>query len=359
MSALTGRWELGGQRWRRGAAAAAVAMATALAAAVPLVVADAGSARAAETTTSTTSTTSTSCIQKISTSDVSAKYTDDFHAVVAYTGATPLCEGASMTISLNSYQVEGSTWPTSGEQSFVDHDAVTLDSNHLSGSLEVTQPSCYYQTDLYWGGTRFDGVDGSVPHFDDVRISGLIDHRNGGHACQPETVPPSGSFTVACSSTGDTVSIGNLSSGTDSAGHFELVVNGVAQTAQSGQTGIAVAAQATLVLRYVASDASMTTLDTRTAPAACPTTTPVTTPVTTVATTATTASQQVSVLPTKKHTSTPTTSVLGTKAGSELPHTGNSLPVTALVVISLVLLAGGGALVAAPALARSRKPRRH
>jgi hypothetical protein len=64
-----------------------------------------------------------------------------------------------------------------------------------------------------------------------------------------------------------------------------------------------------------------------------------------------------SVLPTKK--STPKTSVLGTKAGSELPHTGNSLPVTALVVISLGLLAGGGALVAAPAVAKSKKPRRH
>jgi hypothetical protein len=80
---------------------------------------------------------------------------------------------------------------------------------------------------------------------------------------------------------------------------------------------------------------------------------------TTASVAATTASQQVSVLPTKKHTSTPTTSVLGTKAGSELPHTGNSLPVTALVVLSLGLLAGGGALVAAPAVARSKKPRRH
>jgi hypothetical protein len=348
MSALTGRWGVGG--WRRGVTAAAVAMATALTAAVPLVVADAGSARAAQTTTASTSTT---CLQKISTSDVSARYTDDFHAVVAYTGATPLCEGASMTISLNSYQVEGSTWPTSGEQSFVDHAAVTMDSNHLSGSLAVMQPSCYYQTDLYRGGTRFDGVDGPLPHFDDVRISGLIDHRNGGHACQPETVPPSGSFTVACTSTGGTVSIGNLSSGTDSGGHFELVVNGVAQTVQSGQAGLAIAAQATLVLRYIASDASMTTLDTETAPAACTTTTPVTTPVTT------TASQQVTVLPTKRHTSTPKTSVLGTKAGSELPHTGNSLPVTALVVISLALLAGGGTLVAAPAMARSKKSRRH
>jgi hypothetical protein len=89
-----------------------------------------------------------------------------------------------------------------------------------------------------------------------------------------------------------------------------------------------------------------------------PVTTPVSTPVTTpVSTPPTTASQQVSVLPTKK--STPKTSVLGTKAGSELPHTGNSLPVTALVVISLGLLAGGGALVAAPAVARSKKPRRH
>jgi hypothetical protein len=80
---------------------------------------------------------------------------------------------------------------------------------------------------------------------------------------------------------------------------------------------------------------------------------------TTASVAATTASQQASVLPTKKHTSTPTTSVLGTKAGSELPHTGNSLPVGALVVISLGLLAGGGALVAAPAVARSKKPRRH
>jgi len=71
----------------------------------------------------------------------------------------------------------------------------------------------------------------------------------------------------------------------------------------------------------------------------------------------TTVTPQASVLPTKK--STPKTSVLGTKAGSELPHTGNSLPVTALVVISLGLLAGGGALVAAPAVARSKKPRRH
>jgi hypothetical protein len=92
-----------------------------------------------------------------------------------------------------------------------------------------------------------------------------------------------------------------------------------------------------------------------------PETTPVTTPVSTPPTTAsTTASQQVSVLPTKHSTtSTPKTSVLGTEAASQLPHTGNSLPVTALVVISLGLLAGGGALVAAPAVARSKKPRRH
>jgi type III secretory pathway component EscV len=80
-------------------------------------------------------------------------------------------------------------------------------------------------------------------------------------------------------------------------------------------------------------------------------TTPVTTP-------PTTASQSVSVLPTKV-SSTPKTSVLGTKAASQLPHTGNSLPVTALVVISLGLLAGGGALVAAPAVGRSKKTRRH
>jgi uncharacterized repeat protein (TIGR01451 family) len=85
----------------------------------------------------------------------------------------------------------------------------------------------------------------------------------------PQTTSPSGSLTVVCSSTGGTVSIGTLSSGSASGGHFELVVNGTAQTVQSGQSGIAVPAQASLVLRYVASDSTTTTLDTETAPAAC------------------------------------------------------------------------------------------
>ena len=91
-------------------------------------------------------------------------------------------------------------------------------------------------------------------------------------------------------------------------------------------------------------------------------TTPPTTPVTvtTPATVTTTAST--AVLPTKV-SSTPKTSVKGTKAGTVkavLPHTGSGVPVGLLLATSLALLLGGGALMMLPGLAPARgKRRRH
>ena len=92
-------------------------------------------------------------------------------------------------------------------------------------------------------------------------------------APQPETTPASGSFTTECTATGALVDLGQLSSGSDTGGRFELAVNGTAQTVSSGQQDIVVPGSATLVLRYVASGGSMQTLQSGTAPAAC--TTPV------------------------------------------------------------------------------------
>ena len=90
------------------------------------------------------------CVAHITNNQLAAHYTTDaFHATVSYTGNKPLCDNASRVVSLNSYQAEGPTWPTSGNQAFVDHDQVTIDKTHTTGNLSVDQPSCFYQTDLY------------------------------------------------------------------------------------------------------------------------------------------------------------------------------------------------------------------
>jgi hypothetical protein len=78
---------------------------------------------------------------------------------------------------------------------------------------------------------------------------------------------------------------------------------------------------------------------------------------------ATTASQAVSVLPTKVENTTaeeeasPETSVLG--EAESLPKTGGGIPFTALVVISLGLLLAGGSLLLLPGLGVERGNRRH
>ena len=207
------------------------------------------------------------CVGSIKASDVSAHYTSDaFHAVVTYTGATPLCDGVSYTVSLNSYQTQGPTWPTSGTQTFVDHDSVTLDKDHTLGSLSVEEPSCYYQTDLYKGSTRYDGVDGPVPHYDDVRIVGLIDFRNGGDGCQPPPVQPTGTFRVTCDNDGAVVTIGTLSN--ELGVTWRLRVDGTPQDVASGDVvQVPGGADLKLVWRY-AGDSHV--VKSATAPEACP-----------------------------------------------------------------------------------------
>ncbi len=205
------------------------------------------------------------CVDTIKDKDVSAAYTDPFHAVVTYTGPKPLCEDVSKTVSLNSYQTEGPTWPKSGTQKFVDHDAVTIDSEHSSGKLSVKEPSCYYQTDLYWGGKRYDGVDGAVPHYNDSRIAGLIDYRNGGDGCKPP-VNPSGTFTVQCDDDGAVVTLGTLSK--EAGVTWRLKVNGTPQDVKSGDV-VQVPAEADLVLVWRL-DGDTHVEKTAKAPKACP-----------------------------------------------------------------------------------------
>lgn len=143
------------------------------------------------------------CVESIDTKDVVAKYTtDQYNASVEYKGEK-LCDGVSKTVSLNSYDTEGPTWETSGDQDFLGHDQFTVDADHTSGTLTVPAANCFYQTDLYWGSTRYDGVDGALPHYPDSPTpAGLIDHRNGGQACEnpPEkiAIPEQPTFEDPC-----------------------------------------------------------------------------------------------------------------------------------------------------------------
>ena len=274
------------------------------------------------------------CVATLSKADVSVAYVgDDFHAHVEYTGTGTLCPGVALTVSLNSYSAEGPTWETSGNQVLVDHDQFTIDAEHLSGDLAVTEPPCYYQTDLYWGSTLFDGTDGKAPHYPDTNTpSGLIAHRGGGSACQPPPVDASGSFTMVCDATGAVVTVGTLSSepgvGTLSSEPgvtWGLVVNGTSQAVTSAQV-VHVPSEASLQLTWTL-NGKTTVEQVATAPKACPPTV-VTSP--------------------PAGGSAPDVAVEGEKAGrasnppAVLPKTGASAGV--LVAAALVMLLLGSAL---------------
>jgi len=91
----------------------------------------------------------------------------------------------ALSFSLNSYTSEGPNWPSTGKQALLDHQTITLDAAHPSGTLTVAKPPCYGQTDFYTGTIRFDGVDGALPHYPETVVpQPLIAWSNGGKACQ-------------------------------------------------------------------------------------------------------------------------------------------------------------------------------
>ncbi len=117
-----------------------------------------------------------------------------------------LPDGCSRAFSLASYDTEGGSWPESGVQTFLDHDTATLDAQNPSATLTVTGPECFGQTDFYtsawvndvfWPGwTRYDGIDGPLPHYPDSPTPyGKIAGSEGGHECVAPTPPPTPTAT--------------------------------------------------------------------------------------------------------------------------------------------------------------------
>ena len=61
----------------------------------------------------------------------------------------PLPADCNLSFSLNSYTTQGPDWPNTGTQALYDHQSITLDRTHTSGTLTVKQPPCVGQTDFY------------------------------------------------------------------------------------------------------------------------------------------------------------------------------------------------------------------
>ena len=169
------------------------------------------SSSSSESTSSSTA--STSSTQSTSSSSSTASCADvvydysvtpgsNSYALLSVTVTAPngVPEGCSASWSLNSYTTEGPTWATSGTQALFDHDSITLDSAHPSGTLTVFEPPCHGQTDFYSGTTLYDGTlgNGALPHYPETvtpPASELIAYSNGGNACESTTTSSTSSTT--------------------------------------------------------------------------------------------------------------------------------------------------------------------
>ncbi len=106
----------------------------------------------------------------------------------------------SCDVSLNSYLTNGPSWATSGKQVLNDHVSARLTSANPTAVLKVKAAPCYYQNDLYFGTTRFDGVDGALPVYPNVVTpKNLIAAFNGGKACTMVPATPTAQVQTTCS----------------------------------------------------------------------------------------------------------------------------------------------------------------
>jgi LPXTG-motif cell wall-anchored protein len=109
-------------------------------------------------------------------------------------------EGCEYDVSLASYNTQGSTWATSGTQTFLGWDTTTLGKSKREAKLDVSShaPTCFGQIDLYGNDRKHDGVSAPLPKYPNATFpDDLITAWNGGKACTPTpTASPSATPTV-------------------------------------------------------------------------------------------------------------------------------------------------------------------
>jgi hypothetical protein len=200
----------------------------------------------------------------------------------------------AFSFSLASYETDGPTWPTSGDQRFLGHDTITLSAANRIATLSVPGPKCFGQVDLYHGTKVYDGGTGEghgpVPRHPDVKIPELISASGGGAGCAPEPPAlPSAELTVgACVDAASvaTVTLG-LSEGSGSAaftvwaktgdggftqvGGTTTLPDGPARTAQ---TDVPLVEDSPVTIQVRAGDTVLETFDPVTADCVAPPVTP-------------------------------------------------------------------------------------
>jgi hypothetical protein len=84
---------------------------------------------------------------------------------VTLKNANQLPADCEYPVSAASYETQGLTWPTSGDQTFVDHDSATLTPANNRVTLTIAAPTCMGQVDLYQGTAVHDGVANPLPRY--------------------------------------------------------------------------------------------------------------------------------------------------------------------------------------------------
>ena len=101
--------------------------------------------------------------------------------------------GCEYDFSLASYETQGPTFSTSGQQVFVDHDTDTITEDMLTITLEVLPAKCYGQSDLYKTDEIYDGVrTPRGPSYMPITLDGnMVAASGGGTGCDEPSEEPS------------------------------------------------------------------------------------------------------------------------------------------------------------------------
>ena len=101
--------------------------------------------------------------------------------------------GCEYDFSLASYETQGPTFSTSGQQVFIDHDTDTITEDVLTITLEVLPAECYGQSDLYKTDEIYDGVrTPRGPSYMPITLDGnMVAASGGGTGCDEPSEEPS------------------------------------------------------------------------------------------------------------------------------------------------------------------------
>lgn len=131
-------------------------------------------------------------------------------AVVTLKDGVDITTGeCSYDFSLASYEAQGTTFVTSGQQVFVDHATGTITADNTSITLQVDPARCYGQSDLYKTSEVYNGAKTPRgPDYSPITFDGnMIANWMGGLGCETEPGDSEAFATFASSCQDDVVTV--------------------------------------------------------------------------------------------------------------------------------------------------------